>query len=180
MRRFSSLMLGLSAASLGVVLASTPAAADPSAAVTGAVITMSRQPSYHFSMSVAGESVEGDMVNPGKYHVVMKNAETIMIGPTFYMKMNGKWTKSVGMTPSSQTDVVKEMNLHRADYTSQDLGMRAIDGAPLHAYSVTNVKKNTTTRMYVDAGGRIARIDVAGSVMRFSRFGEAVSIVAPM
>jgi hypothetical protein len=98
-----------------------------------------------------------------------------------YMKMGGKWKKFAGAgNLPDQTDAIKQMQLHQADYTSRDLGMRTVGGTPYHAYQVTNTKKKTIETVYVDGSGRIGRFEFGDTSMTFSRYGEAVSIVPPM
>jgi hypothetical protein len=159
-----------------------PALADPNSALMNAVIATSRQPSYHITLT--GPSIgtaEGDVVNPGKMHMTMKMGETIVIRPDMYMKMDGKWKKfaGAGNTPD-QSDAIKQMQLHHADYTSRDLGMRTVGGISYHAYLVTNLKKKTTETVFVDGGGRIGRFEMGDTVMTFTKYGENVSIVPPM
>jgi hypothetical protein len=146
-----------------------------------AVIATSQARSYHITMSGPAMAAQGDVVNPGKMHMIMKEGETIVISPDMYMKMGGKWKKFAGAGATmDQSDAVKQMQLHRADYTSQDLGMRTIGGTSGHAYLVTNLKKNTKETVYVDGSGRIGSFQFGDTTMTFSRYGEAVSIVAPM
>jgi hypothetical protein len=172
---------GIIAATSLLLATSAPAFADPNSALMNAVIATSQARSYHISMSSPNMSAQGDIVNPGKMHMVMKDGETIIIRPDMYMKMGGKWKKITGVGDTmDQSDAVKQMQLHRADYTSQDLGMRTIGGAPEHAYLVTNLKKNSKETVYVDGSGRIAGFQFGDTTMTFSKYGEAVSIVAPM
>src|SRR5665213_522143 len=123
------------AASALLLAMSAPALADPNSALMNAVVATSQAHSYHISMSGPSMSAEGDIVNPGKMHMLMKQGETIIIRPDMYMKMGGKWKKIAGAGDTlDQTDAVKQMQAHRADYTSQDLGMRTIGGTSDHAY----------------------------------------------
>jgi hypothetical protein len=171
----------LVAASALLFVMTAPVLADPNSALMNAVIATSQQHSYHISMSGPSMTAEGDIVNPGKMHMVMKEGETIIIRPDMYMKMGGKWKKVAGAAGTmDQSDAVKQMQLHRADYTSQDLGMRTVGGTSYHAYLVTNVKKNTKETVFVDGAGRIGRFQFGDTTMTFSKYGEAVSIVAPM
>lgn len=171
----------IAAASALLLAMSAPVLADPNSALMSAVIATSQARSYHISMSGPSISAESDVVNPGKMHMIMKEGETIIIRPDMYMKMGGKWKKISGAGDTlDQSDAVKQMQLHRADYSSQDLGMRTVGGTPYHAYLVTNVKKNTKETVFVDAAGRIGRFQFGDTTMTFSKYGEAVSIVAPM
>lgn len=181
MPRQSSHVCHFIAASALLLAMSAPALADPNSALMNAVIATSQARSYHITMSGPSMAAEGDVVNPGKMHMIMKEGETIVIRPDMYMKMGGKWKKMAGAGATlDQSDAVKQMQLHRADYTSQDLGMRTVGGTSGHAYLVTNLKKNTKETVYVDGSGRIAGFQFGDTMMTFSRYGEAVSIVAPM
>jgi hypothetical protein len=169
------------AASALLLAMPTPALADPNSALMNAVIATSQARSYHISMSSPNMSAQGDIVNPGRMHMIMKDGETIIIRPDMYMKMGGTWKKIAGVGDTmDQSDAVKQMQLHRADYTSQDLGMRTIAGASEHAYLVTNLKKNSKETVYVDSSGRIAGFQFGDTTMTFSKYGEAVSILPPM
>jgi hypothetical protein len=173
----------ISAALAGLIgLATGSALADPSPALVAAVIATTNQPSYHLTItSPRAGTTEADMVKPDKMHVIMKDGESIVIGSTMYMKMGGKWTKmsAAGMW-SDPTAAVKLLQTHHADYTSVDLGMRTAGGVPYHAYSVTDTKKHTTETVYIDGAGRLGRVEARGTVIVFSKYGETVSIQAPM
>jgi hypothetical protein len=161
----------------------SPALADPSPAVFNAILTTMAQPSYHLTMTLPEEGVvQGDFVKPGMMHMVMKEGESIVIGPTMYMKMGGVWKKYGGGAAlmGSQSDVLKKMQAERADYSSTDLGMRVVGGIPYHAYRLSSAKKQTTQTMFVDSSGRIGRIELGTTVMTLSNFGEHVSIRPPM
>jgi hypothetical protein len=178
--QFSQIRRVIAASALLLAL-SAPALADPNSVLMNAVIATSQARSYHISMSSPNMSAQGDIVNPGKMHMIMKDGETIIIRPDMYMKMGGTWKKITGAGDAmDQSDAVKQMQLHHADYTSQDLGMRTIGGASEHAYLVTNLKKNTKETVYVDSRGRIAGFQFGDMTMTFSNYGEAVSIVPPM
>jgi hypothetical protein len=162
-----------------VFFTTLPASADISPALTNAVVLMSKLPTYHMSMTTAQGPVETDVANPGKMHTVMKGGEMVMIGPTMYMKMGGKWTKFANS--NADTDVVARYHKFSSDFTSQDLGMRTVPTGTFHAYAVHDAKHPTVKNtIYLDNSGRIARIDIDTSVVTFSRFGEPVSIQAPM
>jgi hypothetical protein len=180
MRRSPFLMLPLVAAG-GLVAMASAAFADPSP-VANAVIATSKATSYHLSMTNprTGPS-EGDFVSPDKVHMVSKRGESILIGSTMYLKINGKWTKvNAPGVSSSPVEVMKQMQAHGADYTSSDLGMRTVDGVAYHAYAVTNTKKHTTETVFVDAAGRLGRVETGGSTMTFSKYAEAISIQPPI
>jgi len=91
------------------------------------------------------------------------------------------WTKYPGVdVMQTQTDPLKAFAAKAADYQVDDLGMKLVDGATLHAYRTTNLKKKYLAMMYIDGSGRIVRMETGTMVMVMSKFGEAVTIVAPM
>jgi hypothetical protein len=165
-----------------VATATVPVLADPSSDVMNAVIATTNARSYHILLTSPGIGVsEGDIVKPSKMRMVTKNTESIVIGSTMYLKISGKWKKmnatGFSLDPS---DEVKKMQAHRADYTASDLGMRTVGGVPYHAYLVTDNKKHTKETVFIDAGGRLGRVETSGITMTFSKYGENVSIVPPM
>ena len=171
------LLAGVFAASLGA-----PALADIPAALKNAEIKTQSLHSYHITMVSPNSTVQGDVINPGRYHMRMPEGEAIIIGDTMYMRMsvNGPWQKSTGMgTAFSQQDVLHSFAAEH-EVTVSDLGDRAVGGTHMHAYLVTNTAKHMTSTVFVDGQGRIARMEVGNMVMTLSRFGEAVSISAPM
>jgi hypothetical protein len=162
-----------------VFLTALPASADVAPALTNAIVLMSKLPSYHMSMTGPAGAAETDVSNPGKMHTVMKAGEMYMIGPEMYMKIGGKWTKFANS--NSDSDVLARYHKFSSDYSSQDLGMRAVPGGSFHAYAVHDAKHPTVKNtIYLDGSGRIARIDIDTSVVTFSRYGQPVSIQAPM
>jgi flavin-binding protein dodecin len=167
---------------LTTAAATAVARADSYDTIAQAVVTTLHEPSYHFSMTMPGtQSAEGDVVTPDRMHMTMPLGESTIIGKTVYMKMNGVWKKfDVNGLMPSPTDEMKKMAAGRADTTVDDLGMRTVDGSLMHAYKITNAKKKTTSTVFIDHAGRIAREDIATTVFRMSKFGEAVSIAAPM
>jgi hypothetical protein len=182
MRRPLSLAIHPAALAALVAMAMAPASADPSSDLMNAVVATMNASSYHITMTSPGTGVsEGDIVKPGKMHMITKGAESIVIGTTMYIKISGKWKKIDGsgfsMDPSAE---IKKMQAHRSDYTASDLGMRPVGGVPYHAYLVTNNKKHTKETIYVDSAGRLARVETSGITMTFSKYGENVAIVPPM
>lgn len=162
-----------------VLFAAHQASADVSPALTNAITEMSKLPSYHMSMTTPEGLAETDVVNPGKMHTVMKAGEMYIIGPTMYMKMGGKWTKFANS--NSDSDVLARYHKFASNYSSEDLGMRAVPGGTFHAYAVHDTTHpNVKNTIYLDGSGRIARIDIDANVVTFSRYGEPVSIQAPM
>jgi len=179
LRRSLGLLLVLAA----VCAATAAARADATADLTKAAITNSKLHSYHIEMQQPGVTSRGDFESPGRMHLVMGSlGETIVIGDTMYMKMNGAWKKypASGMASLGVTDIAKEMQARRGEFAVADLGNRTVDGVSLHAYSVIDKKRSSTDLVYVDSGGRIARMEVGKSIVRFSAFDEPVDIKAPM
>ena len=155
---------------------------DGSVAIIAALAVTMNQSSYHLTMTTPGsDTVETDFVKPDKMHIVMKGVESIVIGSTMYVKMSGKWQKmdAKGLW-SNPADAVKLMQTAHADYTSVDLGMSTAGGVPYHAYRVTDTKRHTSETIFIDAAGRLGRMEVRGSVITFSKYGEAFSIQPPM
>ncbi len=168
--------LGVAAA---VLFAALPASADISPALTNAIVVMSKLPSYHMSMTTPEGPAETDVANPGKMHTVMKAGEMYIIGQTMYMKINSKWTKFTNS--SADTDVLARYHKFSSNFSSADLGMRTVSNGTFHAYAVHDTTHpNVKNTIYLDGLGRMARIDLDTNVILFSRYGEPVSIQAPM
>jgi hypothetical protein len=170
-----------------------PAAADIPPALDNAAALMMKSGSYHFDMTqTAGGSTitsTGDVasLNPMKVHVItgggaIGNVEVIGIAPDMYMKTgSGPWTKYPGDTSSlTQMDIAAQFAKDRNADTTTYLGMQLKDGLPLHAYRIVNTARKTTAVFYLGADGRVARIESGKMVMRFSKYGEAVTITRPM
>jgi hypothetical protein len=182
MKRSPQLWLILCTVILTTAATAAVARADSYDTISQAVVTTLHQRSYHISMTMpGGQSAEGDVVAPDRLHMKMTLGESTIIGKTVYMKMDGVWKKfDVNGLMPSPIDAMKAMAAGRADTAVDDLGMRAVGGSLMHAYKVTNANKNTTVTVFIDHAGRITREEIAASVFSMSRFGEAVSIVAPM
>jgi hypothetical protein len=164
---------------IGLVAFAMPALAGND--LTNAAMNTVKQSSYHISITTAQGTEEGDVVNPDRMRMVSKNAETIVIGQTAYVKIGGSWRKmNVGGMGSIQMNVAQALAKNRADYTSTDLGMKVVDGALMHAFRVSNSKTKRVDTIYVDSSGRMARVEAGSSVIRFSKFNEPVTITAPM
>jgi hypothetical protein len=146
-----------------------------------AALNTSKQSSYHITITTPHGTMEGDIVNPDRMHMFSKDSETIMIGPTAYLKIGGAWRKmNFGSMGSMQADEAKAIAQHRGDYVATDLGTRIVDGAPMHAYRATDTKTHRVDTIYVDGSGRMARVESSGTVVRFTKFNEPVTIKAPM
>ena len=164
-----------------VCLSTNVASADISGPLANSIKTMSQTKSYHFSMTTPAFAVEGDFVNPGRYHTKVRNMDMIIIGPVTYMRMgSAPWKKLSSDTSPSAMDYMKTLQSTK-NFTSTDLGMKSADGQLLHAYRVMGGKMHEPETVYLDGANHIARFDLgSGNVMRFTRFGEAISINAPI
>jgi hypothetical protein len=59
--------------------------------------------------------------------------------------------------------------------------MRPVSGVSLHAYAVHNINgPSDKVTVDLDSSGRIARWEIESTVMTFSRYGEPVTIRAPI
>jgi len=77
-------------------------------------------------------------------HMTMKDMEVIVIDKTMYMKQGGAWTKYPGVDiMQTDSDPLKTLAAKMGDYTVDDLGMKVVDGASLHAYRTTRPKDTT-------------------------------------
>ncbi len=181
MRSFP-LFCGLAAVAAVTVLFPHAALADGASALAQAAIMSYKQKSYHTTFTEkSGGVIEGDIVNPDRSRVVGNGIEMITVGGSMYMKHNGAWSKIPGVDPMKlQRDPVKALADAKGKFAVVDLGPKVVGGAPLHAYQVTNLATKSVTSVYVDTAGRIARIETANGVTTMSRYGEAVSIEAPM
>jgi hypothetical protein len=138
--------------------------------------------SYHMTLITPEQgTVEADVINPGRMHMSMKNMEIIVVNQSMYMKQDGAWKKyPIDDDLYMQTDPFKRLAADAGTYTVDDLGMKVVGGTPLHAYRSTSLKTHHVSTLYLDAGDRIVRIESGTMAMTMSKFGEAVSIVAPM
>lgn len=179
--RYFLTFTGLLASALAGICA-TAALADGTDTLKNALIMTMKQTSYHITMVTPGQgTTTGDVINPGRMHMTMKDAEIIVIDKTMYMKQGGSWTKVPGVDiMQTDSDPLKAFAAKIADYTVDDLGMKVIDGASLHAYRTTRPKEHYVSTIYIDSSGRIVRIESGTMSFTMSNFGESVSIVAPM
>ncbi len=159
-----------------------PARADAPDSLKQALLTSLKQTSYHMTMvTPASGTIEADVVTPDRMHMHVKNMEMIVIGRTTYMKQNGTWRKFPGVDlMKAQANPLQSLAASNGQFTVDDLGPKVIGGAALHAYRVTNNKTKKVASVFVDGSDRIARIETGADVVTMSRFGEAVTIVAPM
>lgn len=180
--RFLSIAGGLLASIVFTAGCVLPARADAQGDVESALANTFRQSSYHMHMTTQnGEVIDGDFVTPDRMHMTMKQGEIIDIGGTAYFKLNGNWQKLPGANPiRTRADVLHSLQSNKGKYTVDDLGMKPVGGVPLHAYRTTDSASKQTTLIYLDGEHRIERIETGGDVMEISRFGENVSITAPI
>jgi hypothetical protein len=169
-----------------------PAVADLPSALTNAAL-LTEKSSYHIEMTetAGGQTVKasGDMQSytPLKMHVTtdmgsMGSMQMIVLAPDTYMKQGSAPWKKFPADPSAwaQMSSAGDFAKNKADYSATDLGMQTKDGQMLHAYRVTNTVKNSTQTIFLDSSGRMARLEAPNLVMKFSNFGESVSITPPM
>lgn len=171
-------------ATLLVVAATTaPALADANSDVYNAMVGLEKLRSYHMDMTIRGKPASADVVNPDRRHVVMPQVEMYAIGQTTYVKLHGTaWRKYPGApNATSFGDFAKTMQAKRGEYVATDLGTRVVDGTPLHAYQVRRKSSGKDdSKLFLDAQGRVARIEAGPTVMRISKFNEPVTIQAPI
>jgi len=181
-RRPSFIRLRLFAAIAFVGATTVPAFADATGDVKNAVIATAKARSYHIELMTARGPVSGDVVKPGRMHMVTPGSETIIVDQTMYVKVSGTWRKfpAAGVSPMSSLDVAQQMASNHGDMVATDLGPRVVKGTTLHAYRVNNLSAKKTEMFFLDGSGRIVRIETGTTVIRMSRFNAPVSIRAPI
>lgn len=113
--------------------------------VSAAATTSAHASSYHISMTTSdGMAVEGDVETPDRMHLKMPTGESTIIGRTIYMKLDGVWKK--------------------ADVSE----LRTANGALMHAYKITNIKKHAIAMVFIDTAGRIAREEIDKTIVHMS------------
>lgn len=180
--RFSSLPTRLIATVALIAACAIAARADAPGTLKKALQTTMKQTSYHMTMiSPTNGTTEADVVNPGRMHTVMKGMEMIVIDHTMYMKQGGAWRTFPGVDiMKTQSNPLQNLAANDGNFTVDDMGPMTIEGAALHAYRTTNVKTKNAATIYVDRSLRIVRIETGQVVLKMSKFGEPVTIVAPM
>jgi hypothetical protein len=148
--------------------------------------------SYHMTVDAHGQHIDLDMVTPGKMHLTASGGrmpmEMIKIDSDTYMKLGGSWRKfsmpGMDAMVSSYVNVRALATDHGTDAKFTDLGMSAVDGAPMHAYEVLSSPTSDPTDIYVGADGMIHQMTVKGkngpATMVFSAFNTPMTIVAPI
>jgi hypothetical protein len=169
----------LLAAAVCVTGFAKPARAD---ALLDAAMKTFDSKSYHMQvMATDGVVTEVDVVVPDRLHLINPKSEMIVIGSTLYLKQGGSWRQIPGQgTQVANIDVIGLLHKNYTDIVSTDLGMKAVDGAQMHAIRVNNPKTQAVWTVYIDGAGRIARIDSDKAVVRITKFGEPINISAPI
>jgi len=166
-----------------VLVAATagPTFADASSDLKNAMIGFMKLTSYHMDMTFThGAPVSADVVNPGSFHTFSAKNESIVVNKVMYVKLNGAWRKFPFNTASMQPDFTKTLAAHHGDIAATDLGPRIVGGAALHAYGVKNATTHKTETVFLDGGGRIARIEAGTVVMKISKYNVPMTIKAPI
>jgi len=169
------LLFRLLAAALLVGALAAPAFADANGDVYNAMVGFQKLHSYHMDMTTRGGHVSADAVKP--------DSETYVIGQMMYVKVGGAWRKypGAGANMLSFGDFAKRIEATRGEYVATDLGQVVVDGARLRAYQVKKKPSGKDdSKIFLDAQGRVARIETATTVMRISKFNEPLTIQAPM
>jgi hypothetical protein len=168
-----------------LAFAAAPALADPKSDLMMVMMQFGKATSYHMSVAGKGQTMEADIVTPGKMHMTSAQFEMIRIGTTTWLKMGGKWQQLnvPGMDQMMGSVNSTIANTHPTDqWVVTDLGMKVptSGGPPLHAYTVTNEAGKSPATMFVD-GGRLVEIDnTDGMTVRFSKFNDPIDISPPM
>jgi hypothetical protein len=174
-------LLGLVA--LVVAATAAPALADATGDLKNATLQFAKLNSYHIDMTGPhGVSAQVDYQKPGRMHAFVPHAETIMLDDFIYVKINNAWHKypAHGIAKMMQPDYAKMISDRTHDFSAVDIGPRVVDGTPLHAYHVTNLKSHKVDTIYLDGAGRIARIETENTIIKVSKFNEPVTVKAPI
>jgi hypothetical protein len=163
-----------------------PALADPKGDLMNAMMKVARATSYHVQTTDKGKSIDMDMMPPTKMHIMMGSTmEMIKIDSEMYVKVQGTWRKFSIPGMDAMVNMYKgniDKYTHAADDTVvTDIGMKVVDGAPLHGYTMKNAEAKTPVTIYIDGAGYPARMETDnGLVMLFSKFNAPMSIDAPI
>jgi hypothetical protein len=183
-----ALMRRLFIAAAIVIASASGALAAPADEVGKALVNLGTATSYHMAIeSSRGQKMDIDVVRPDKMHMMMPQAEMIMVAGGTYVKVNGNWMKLPRPMPQMQSAAVGYVqtlgNAKPSDVVVEDLGTKSVDGANYHAYKVTP-KDGKPANVYVDGAGLVTRMDVTDqsgtSIVRFSKFNAPISIDAPL
>ncbi len=169
-----------------VALTTAPALADPKSDVTTALVGLSHATSFHFNVVSHGRTVDGDVVNPGKLHLVTSPVELIVIDGTTYVKIHDAWHKFTIPGTDRMTGAIsyaQDFAKTHGDLNVTDLGTKLVDGTSLHAYAVKSSGSTKPVTVYLDGSGTLVRMDTGDndpSAITFSNFNAPVTIVAPI
>jgi hypothetical protein len=170
-----------------VAFGAAPALADPKSDLMAAMAQFGKASSYHITALAKGRTMEADMALPAKMHIYSGPMEMIKIDQIVWVKAGSNWQK-INMAALPGADQITNAfngaiaTAHSAadDVTVTDLGMKSPEGAPLHAYTVTNKAGKSPSTVFLDAGGALVRVEnTDGTVVKFSRFNAIDPIVPP-
>jgi hypothetical protein len=167
-----------------LVAATTPAVlADATGDVKNALTNLENVKSYHMELTSDNVTVRADVVTKPTYeiHSFSGNIETYLVGNNMYFKTSGKWQKlSAGGLQNSLPSLEKMISSNRHTYVATDLGPRMAGGALLHAYRVHDATSKKVETVFLDAGGRIVRVETDKIVITLSQFDTPMTIRAPI
>jgi hypothetical protein len=169
-----------------IIASALPAIAGPVDDVKRCMLAMQALHSYHMSSAIGGESFETDVVKPGRMHMRSARMEAIMLPGMTYMKMGGKWTKFANTGSRSFAADIDKANAYVAagNFSATDLGIKIVNGTPLHAYSVTLKSSSSPFTLYVGAHDLPRRMEFTSTsgtlAATFSEFNAPMTITAPM
>ena len=167
-----------------VAFAAAPALADPKSDL---MAQFGKASSYHITALAQGRTMEADMALPGKMHVYSGPMEMIKIDQTMWVKAGSNWQKlNLSAMPGSEqmmgafNNAIATAHSAPDDLVVTDLGMKSPEGAPLHAYTITNKAGKSPSTVYLDGGGALERVEsIDGTVVKFSRNNAIDPIVPP-
>jgi hypothetical protein len=169
-----------------LVAVAAPAAADPKGDIIAAALNLSKATSYHMNITSQGHTVDIDFVPPGKMHMMAGPMEAITIPPATWVKFNGSWHQFTfpgvdRMTSLVQGTIsgVKSASSSPDDVSVTDLGMKTVEGTPLHAYTVQNKSNTTVSTVYLDTNGMLTRVETGDAVAKFTNFNAPITIEPP-
>ena len=170
-----------------VAFGAAPALADPKSDLIAAMAQFGKANSYHITAVAKGRTMEADMALPAKMHVYSGPMEMIKIDQTMWIKAGSNWQKlNLAALPGGD-QIMGAFNgaiatAHTApdDMVVSDLGMKSPEGAPLHAYSITNKAGKSPSTVFLDGSGALVRVESTdGTVVKFSRYNAIDPIVPP-
>lgn len=175
--------------------------ANPLDTMTRSINAQLNAKSYraHMESSVAGRNFTStiEYVAPDRYHMVSTGNETIVVGPSTYMKIgNNPWQKSpvdAGKMISAFRDskMIEEI---RKSTEVKYVGTDTLDGMPVRVYTYTltnpaGMEGTTVTKAWVSSADDLPRkmeveADIKGnktkSTITYSDYNTAIKIEPPM